>query len=371
MVTVAAGCSSPPPGPVPSPPAVSGTGTGTAVAVAGFCRVGLPRSWQDALAAGRLTGRPGERLIVHAASPDGEVIAVDVRIAGRRGLVLLRHGTQRRTVVDFPHPDTQQTLAADFDGRWLVYVIGHDRAEPNDWTLYAWDSVAAGKPEVLADNHVRRLRGPWLLPVVRDGQAAWVAGAGNGKSELHLFDLTHGTGKIIDSGAATTPVFFGNWLLWRAGYDDAGVPVGAADARTGDPAALPALLHEVRSHRFLAADRQTLVWATDARTLVAWRPGWPAPRTVVAVGEQEAAQWPAVAGDLITWGTAEAKFVADLRTGSQAQVTWQYGVSRAWYDTLMVSQRAPDVGTATPGQRQAEQVSVVRASRLPRLPDCR
>jgi hypothetical protein len=167
-------------------------------------------------------------------------------------------------------------------------------------------------------------------------------------------------------------VFFDDRLVWRAGYDDTPAPLGAADARTGAPAALPVQLREVRSHRYLAADGRTLVWVTTGgRTLVTWRPGWPAPRTVVTVDEQEAAQWPGVSGEIVTWGTAEAKFVADLRTGSRVQVTRQYGLSRAWHDTLMVSQRAPEQTTAEPGQQPAEQVSVVRASTLPRLPSCR
>jgi hypothetical protein len=307
-----------------------------------------------ALRGGTVRVATGERAVVRTVSDEGAGQFVELNRPGWRGLVWLRDGGRSRTtIMAVKDPAKEQVLAAAFDARWLVFGVGHDLSDPNDWTLYSWDSRAGGPPREIAHN---RDRGPWLAPVVHAGRAAWISGAG-----VHVYDLARGTGRVVHEGVANTVFFFGSMVVWRAGYDDVPASLQAADPVTGAAVALPGALREVRSGHYAAADDTTVVWTlADGRTVQAWRAGWATPRRVVTLADG-LVEWPKVTGDLVTFGDTAAHFVADLRSGSYVQVTPRYGWTDTWGDALLVQYEPTS---------QALTSTLVRASRLRPLPSC-
>jgi hypothetical protein len=368
VLVTASACTSAPAPPAHRPagagPTAAGPGRPPEVAsgpaAGGTCRVALPAQWSAALRAGQVRTRDGERVVVRAGSADGRSQFVELSRPGWRGLVWLRdEGRTRTEIMAVADPEHEQVVAAAFDGRWLVFGVGHRLGEPDDWTLYSWDSSAGGAPRQIARNTEHA---PWLAPVVRDGRAAWIAGAPALQARVHLYDLGRDVDRVVHDGPANTVFFASELLVWRAGYDDVPAALAAVSAATGAPAQLPAQLRTVRSGHYVTGNGTTFVWTLpDQRTIQAWRTGWAEPRRVITLAENTV-EWPKISGDLVAWGDTEARFVADLRSGSYVQITPRFGWTDAWDDVLLV-QYAPDAEASAAS-------TVIRANGLEPLPRC-
>lgn len=353
------------------------------VAADGFCRVELPSSWRQALTAGRLSTKVGEDVHVKVASTDGSSYFAQVSRAGWRGMVWYRDGGARQTtVMTLDDPVEEQVAHAGFDGRWLVFAIMHDRRQFHDWTVYAWDSVAGGRPRAIADNR-KAIRSPWIRPEVHKGKASWVEGiaAATGvdgpQARVHLYDLASGTDKVVHSAPATEVFFLDSWLVWRAGYEGDPSPLRAVDIDSGDLVDLPPQMREIRSDAHVRGDAGTIAWTRrdgdvpvsadqppPSRSIVAWRRDWPGHRTIATLPPDEYLEWPEVAGDLVAFVTNDGNaYVADLRHGSYVWLGEEFAFVSLWGDTIMTAYRNQD--KAAPAR-----ITLVRASELPPLPSC-
>jgi hypothetical protein len=357
LAVLMAGCgptSQPRPAPTPTT-----APTPTMAAAAPFCQVPLPAAWQAALDAGRVAVPAGAGLVVMAAAADGSSVFAQVNRPGSSELDWL-NGQSRTTVMRLDDPVNQQFIAGGFDGRWLVFGIRYDLSLVDEWNVYAWDSHSGGDPRKIADNRAG-VPGPWIMPVVGHGKAAWIQGTAGRQSDVHLYDLATGTDRVVQRTPATGVFFTDSWLVWRDGYAD-GSPVHlkAVDAATAEPVTLPPALADAQSSHYANGDGQTLVWDHNG-ALLGWRPQWTNPRLILA--DRNAIEWPYVGSDLVSFGNTLAYFVADLRSGSYTQVTPQYGYVQTFGDALVVMYYNPDKSATGP-------TSVVRASALPPLPSC-
>jgi hypothetical protein len=332
----------------------------------GFCRVGMPASWRRALTAGRLAERAGETLTVHAVGTDGHTAVADSTRGRTRSVVFLHDGT-RRTVLRLAHPARDQLYGAAYDGRYLVFSVGHDPANLSAWTLYAWDSWAGGAPEVLARNAVdasgHPVDSPLLYPVVAGGRAAWTAGIADGRDQLHRYDLATGTDEVVRTGHPGTPFLVGGDLVWpESPAPDALTRLHAVGLASGRPVTLPAVLAGIRGPAFIAGGTGTAAWVgPQVRTLRVWRAGWSHP---VRVLTGRNIQWVRVAGPLVTWDNGAAQFAADLRSGSYTRLTTAYGYTVAAGDALAVGYPPSGKTGAAPAP------TVVDADTLPALSGC-
>ncbi len=361
------GCSGTP-GATPSGPPSSG-GSPTSSSTAGpdgraFCLVVLPAAWSAALTAGRIAHAADESLVINAVAEDGSSAFADSYRAGVRELVWLR-GDRRTTVMRMGDPD-QQVFGAAFDGRWLVYSIW-DRPElRTSWTMYAWDSSAGRAPRVLGRATVP---GAFPYPIVYNGRAFWTLPVGEQAAEVHTTDLATGSDRVIGSGWAGYPFRFGSLAVWpEMATQSMAIEVRAASIRTGDPAALPTELSDPLTRPlFQNGDADTYVWSTDdLATLRAWRSGAASPLTIIARAPTgQYLQWPRVGGPLVTWDNGLAQYVADLRSGSYAQITPEGGVTLLSRDALVVTY-APS-GKSSHGILDS---TLIRPSLLPPLASC-
>jgi hypothetical protein len=332
-----------------------------------FCKVELPASWQQALTAGRISHQPGEAMSADAIATDGGGLFADSYLSGVRQLVWLRdRGTTRTVVLRFAKAD-HQVLGAAYDGRWLVFAVVEGPLLSSPWTMYAWDSATGGTPRALVHSTVPA---PYPHPVLYRGVAYWTEPVSAQRTELHMSDLSTGTDRVIREGTPYAPFLFGSLLVWTetSGDDGAPIQVHVADAATGQPAALPRELGTpLRRPAFVNADADRVVWAARTPTgLWVWRRGAAAPVTILSrTASGQNLQWPQVAGDLVAWDNGVAQFVADLRTGSYAQLTQHGGSTMLAADALLVG-----YPPAEKGAHPVAEASIVRPSTLPPLPRC-
>jgi hypothetical protein len=357
------GCDHFPSRPVPSSTAPITKPTDLRLVSGPYCEVSLPDSWKTALTAGAIPHAADESLYAKAVSSDGSSVFAESTQGNVRELVWLHSGT--RTVVTQLPDITHEVFGAAFDGRWLAFTVWDEPTLYSPWTIYGWDSQAGGVPRQLG----RAEFAGEPYPIVYNGRAYWTRSVADKSSEVHMTDLASGQDRVIDTGWDGYPFRYGSLVVWiqRA---DAGMQLKAADLGTGQPAALPAELQEPLSQGdFANGDEATYVSTTyvatmdSSGTLQVRRAGSTKAVTVVKAAAGEDLQWPKVGGSWVTWDTGKAQFIADLRTGSYAQLTPQYGGTVLSGNGLVVMY-AP-AGTST-----VVDSTLVDLSKLPDLPAC-
>ena len=116
----------------------------------------------------------------------------------------------------------------------------------------------------------------------------------------------------------------------------------------------------------LAGSVDTLAWAASGlQQLYVWKAPWLAPIRMVTVTKGDFAEYPAIAGDVITFDGASAAFAADLRSSSITQITPRAGAIVGKGNTLAFNYLAPNTAKSLhPPQR----VFVADVQQLPSLP---
>ena len=336
---------------------------------AGFCRVDLPDAWRQALASGLIKHQPDESLIVKAVMADGGGAFAESFVNGKHTVVALDPaGTSRRTVMTLSKPD-QQVFGAAFDGHWLVLSVTDETTVDSPWTMYAWDASGAAAARRIGQSNQR---GPFPYPLVYKGQAFWSQAISAERSELHRYDLSTATDRVIHTGTPNYPFQYAEMVVWpEMVVGDASAPATllAADAATGQPTELPRSTNTyLAGAQYRNADADTFVWSSnDLATLEAWHGGDATPTTIIAQAPTGThVQWPQVANELVSWDDSMAQFVADLRSGSYAQLTPEAGSVLLKGDAMVV-QFAPSEKSDHPVLSSA----LLRPSQLPPLPTCR
>jgi hypothetical protein len=301
--------------------------------------------------------------VVIAAKDDATGLFLQVTRPGSRTLqwAPTNDAGGRTTVMALPHPTDQQFLEGAFDGRWLVFGVGTGMQDINSSSLYAWDSQTRAAPTQIAETHDGLMA--TRAPAVHGGRAVWAQGDG----VLHIYDLATAKDTTVPGTKARTVFFTGSWLVWLDGDGEA-ARLRAIDAGTGTPVALPPALTGVTSVQYINGGGDTVVWDQFAggqagRVLMGWHAGWDSARPIVSLSTGSI-ESPTVGGDLVTFGDTKASFVADLRSGSYAQVTPEYGYAWALSGGLIVEYYTGD-------KSDPARPSLVQAAKLPPLPACR
>lgn len=319
-----------------------------------FCKVDTPAAWKQAQTDGMLQAEQGESLDPMAVAPDGSSVIAASKRDGRATLVWLRDQGRKRTTIYTPPNSGQGGLGlADFDGRWLVFNVLASNDVGSKWELFAWDSQAGGAPKSIAKTQIgpdgNPVPGPFMLPWVNNGKATWVQGVSDGtkdqkltdvQRQVHLYDLTSATDKIVHTGRMAPSFFAGDTLVWPEAFAiDTPTKLAAVTAQ-GTPSSLPAALAAADGSPAAASDGTTWAWTgAGHKNLYAWRAGWPTPVMVVEGG---AIDWVHVAGDVITWTDPTATWAADLRGRAYTQMTPQYGGTNSHGTAVVVSYPGPD-----------------------------
>jgi hypothetical protein len=292
---------------------------------------------------------------------------VDSYLNGIRKLLWLRDGGRQRTTVTTLPDDTHQVTGADFDGRWLTFSVSDEPILDSPWTMYGWDSTTRGPVRTLARSTVP---GPYAYPVVVSGKAFWAQAVNDHESQLHMADLASGTQQVIRDGVPGYPFHYATLVAWpemAPGTDP--ITLQTADPASGRLVPLPRELNVPLSRpAFENGDADSFVWADhDLKRLQVWHRGAPTPTTILEQAPSGSyLQWPHLSGNILTWDNGSAMFVADLRSGSYAQLTPEAGRTLVAGDGLLVSYAA----TGARSMHMVQESALVRLHDLPPLPAC-
>jgi hypothetical protein len=342
-----------------------------------FCTVELPESWRTALEDGKVPLPDDVYFILHDLAPDGAQVFGDLYSDGWSGVVAVnREGTITR-IRAFANPEQDQTDEA-FDGRWLVWEEGHSISNWNDWDIRAWDSQTNEVFDIGTAPRVNGepVSGPFVIPVVSNGRAAWLQANQSGHLEVHLYDLERRQDSVVSESDALQPVlFWGSRLLWGERFTENGQQAGhlvMMDAATGKRLEVPEPLASLRSVATLGVSGDLVAWSEDHHDVKVWRDGDQKARLILSDLDQSV-DWIRVAGKLVTWHGYHGPRVADLRSGSIALLNDEgNGYAFTNGDTLALSK---PVGRVVVPKEDVvalnhADIEVVDVTRLPPLPGC-
>jgi hypothetical protein len=254
---------------------------------------------------------------------------------------------------------------AQFDGRWLVYVVQTSPDNSAQWKIYAWDSTAGGTPQLIANSAGKDIpAGPFVVPQVSGGKATWVFPLADGRREVHLYDLATGRDKIVAVAHVYRSAFVGDLLVWEeSDAPGAETVLKAVHADTARPTALPPVVAAIRQTGEIVGDGTTWAWlAPDYSGVYEWKPGWSHSATVVS--GRSSVQYLSLSGSILTFRDDRATYAADLASHSLTQITPQYGVSMANGPWL-------EVGYPPSGDKHAQTSEYqLDTTTLPALPNC-
>jgi hypothetical protein len=343
-----------------------------------FCTVALPESWSAALAQGKISIPDSVRLYALAVAADGSRVLGKLYSDTGSGVVSVdRQGaiTQIGATGDWRQ---HRLIAGAFDGRWVVWSEGHSAEDSNDWDILAGDSRSGAAFVIATAPRVNGapVSGPYIIPVVSQGKAAWVQANQSGQFEVHLYDLAAREDRVLSAGNALPPiVFWGSRLLWGERFTENGQEAGQLvmiDATTGKHLEVPEPLASIRQlgSQSLGASGDLVAWSEDPHSVTVWRTGAKKAQQIF-VDRNGQVDWIAVAGDLVAWRGLKAPMVADLRSHSIAPLTEENGSVVTNGKALLLSKIVgPRVHSDDPLTRNVEETDVVDVTKLPPLPKC-
>jgi hypothetical protein len=342
-----------------------------------FCRVDLPASWSSALAQGTITVSTTGRyaLDVRAVASDGSLVFGNFLSDEWSGIASVDRQGSLATIRAFTGQH-EGTIGAAFDGRWLVWEESHSSTDQSDWDISAWDSSSGEVFDIATAPRVNghTVAGPFVIPVVSQGRAAWVQANQSGQLEVHLYDLAARQDRVVSEGNALPPVvFWGSRLLWGERFTENGQEAGhlvMIDATTGKHLDVPEPLASIRKVATMAASGDLVAWSEDFRSLNIWRVGEPKAEQIVAVALNSDVDWIRIAGDLVTWSGAFTQMAADLRSQSVAPITKQAGDRLTNGNALVVSQIVGPISKSDDPFANVVENALVDVTKLPPLPGC-
>ena len=158
-----------------------------------------------------------------AISLDGQVLFVEVHGPSWSGVIERDRTSNQETRIWQAQGGEDQVSNADFDGQWLVWSESHSLSNSSDWTILAWNKADGGvvKTITVAPRvNGSPIVGPFIVPVVANGQLAWSQSDPGGGTSLHLYDLAAGRDSVVSADHPGSPVIAWPWLLWGAANRD-------------------------------------------------------------------------------------------------------------------------------------------------------
>jgi hypothetical protein len=264
-------------------------------------------------------------------SGNGQQAYISTWTAGFSGVGALNLATgQLHRILSYPNPATDQADGSA-SGQWLVWEQTHSLQSLDGFTVYAWDS-ASGRLRTIGHSLAGR-RGvpwpsPWHAPAVSGHYAAWAQGYGpGGKIEIRLANLATGQVKVIRAGHTQTPFFDGQLVVWpESDRPGTQTTLHAFSLRTGQPAALPAVLRTVHGTDFVSTDGTRTAYLSPALTALYYSPAQNrAAQLVLRLPAGDDFSALSIGPGSLAWTTTSASYLASTKTGAYARVTQHYG----------------------------------------------
>ena len=355
------------------PGSAHGLGSRTARVRDSWCQARPSSAWLQVLSrhvVGLSRRRP---LVPFALAHDGRSFFAAVYSPRFSGVAEIDSKTSRVTQIKaFADPAEDQADGA-FDGRRLVWSEYHSLSDPDDFTVWTWDSRPGRVRQIGAATRAADGEfwpSPLRAPDARDGVATWGQGIGpEGLSAIHVYNLRTGRGAIVHRGHAQGSFIFGRRLV---GWPESPGPgrltrMRAASALTGKRRKVPPALRTLYGVSGLATDGRRIAYPSAQYRSLWWSPSLRRkPRRVVTARSHDRIDNSVqVGGRYVAFGISPRLFVADTKSRRYLQIGHSGGWMKIDDTTLLVAFGSPKK-VIHPRLR----ISVVPLGKLPAMPAC-
>ena len=247
------------------------------------------------------------------------------------GIVQVDAASGRYTKIKrFKNPPRDQALGG-FDGRWFVWTEYHSLRNPDDYSVWSWDSRTGRLHQIGAA--VRSPSGQfwssvWQGAVALDGYATWEQGSGpNRLGDIRVVDLESGRTRIIrrghPAGSFLVPGRSGPLVVWPESMKPGALTImRAAEASTGRAVATPPALRRLRGGLVPVTDGRAIAYATDNWRSLWWSPSLEvAPRRVYTAPKGEFIEnWVHLANHYVSFTVWPKAYLADASIGRYLEI---------------------------------------------------
>ena len=296
-----------------------------------WCEAELNAAWKTMLDRGLVGLSRRASIAPLALANDGRSFFAEIYTKAYSGIVRVDVASGRNTEIKrFSNPTRDQALGT-FDGRWLVWTEYHSLYDPNDFTVWSWDSHTGRLRQIGA-----AARSPsgqfwssvWQGAVALDGYATWEQGSGpESLGDIQVVDLESGRNRIIrrghPAGSFLVPGSSGPVVVWPESMKPGALTImRAAEAKTGRVVAAPPALRRLRGALSPVTDGRAIAYATDQWRSLWWSPSLEvAPRRVYTAPKGNFIEnWVHVAGRYVSFTVWPKAYLADASRGRYMEV---------------------------------------------------
>ena len=337
-----------------------------------WCESRPNAAWRKALDRGVVALSRRASVVPLALANNGRSFFASLNTKAYSGVVRIDARSSRYAKIKRFSDSVSDQASGDFDGRWLVWAEYHSLYDPDDFSVWSWDS------------HTDRLRqigsaarspsgefwpSAWQAPVALAGYATWEQGSGPYLGDVHVVDLARGRDRIVRRGhVGGSFLTNGPLVVWPESMKPGALTImRTANARTGRSAAAPPALRSIRGGLAPVTDGEALAYTMDGWTSLWWSPSLRTkPRIVVSsrVGYpvDNSVQ---VAGRYVFFGIQPRSYFADATNGRYLKIN-EGGWARLDAKTLVLLK--PSAKKAIHG---LSDIVFLPLKSLPPIPPCR
>lgn len=263
-----------------------------------------------------------------ALANDGRSFFAEIYTKTYSGVVRIDATSSRYTKIKrFSNPSRDQALGSS-DGRWFVWTEYHSLSNPDDFTVWSWDSRTGQSKQIGAAPRSRNgqfLPSAWQAVVALDGYATWEQGSGsNNLGDIHVTNLRTGRGRVVRRGHVGGPFLVnGPLVAWPESMKPGALTImRAAEAKTGRLITTPPALRSLRGGLVPVTDGRVIAYATDTWRSLWWSPSLKvAPRRVYTAPKGNFIEnWVHVAGRYVSFTVWPKAYLADASRGRYMEI---------------------------------------------------
>lgn len=265
------------------------------------------------------------------------------RTGSAQGVARVDLATGSLDVISTLAPEASGLSWMSFADNWLVWTQGDSQTNLGQWSIHAWSLQSRAVLALTTSRLANGLYGsaPLAFPVVGHGYVAWAQPVQQSPlvGELRLYRLDTQQVMTLDSGRLSSPVFWGDNLVWaRYATPAATKPTfRMVNADTLASTAPPSDLATPQDILYLAGSPSYLVWSSSQTTLNVKRVGSAGWRTYSIPDNAHVLQFMTLAGHFLLWSGGQSNTVLDLDSAKGFDIPLPSGV--AGTDKLLVISR--------------------------------
>jgi hypothetical protein len=293
-----------------------------------WCKVEPNAAWKTMLSGGLVGLSRRVSMAPLALANDGRSFFAEINTKAYSGVARVDAASSRYTKIKrFENPIRDQAMGG-FDGRWFVWTEYHSLENPDDFTVWSWDSRTGRSKQIGAaqrSKNRRFLPSAWQAAVALDGFATWEQGSGpNNVGDIHVANLRTGHERVVHRGhVGGSFLVSGPLVVWPESIKPGALTImRAAEASTGRAVAVPPALRGLRGGLVPVTDGRAIAFATNEWRSLWWSPSLEvAPRRVYTAPKGAFIEnWVHVADHYVSFTVWPKAYLADASRGRYMEI---------------------------------------------------